>query len=137
MRQRKTKGGALTNDEEREIAERAQYAMRWIENYAPDKFVFKIQDELPKAAEALTACTTRGAAALFQALEKEYPTTGEAMHTLIRSIPVQPGITVAPKDFFVALYTIFLDKDSGPQVGWFLAALPAAYVLKRLKEASA
>jgi lysyl-tRNA synthetase class I len=58
------------------------------------------------------------------------------MHALVRSIPIRPNAKIEPKDFFVALYTIFLAKDSGPQAGWFLAALPRDFVLKRLKEAS-
>ncbi len=48
------KGAALDRDEENELAERAQYALRWIENYAPEKFVFKLHDTLPEPANHLT-----------------------------------------------------------------------------------
>ncbi len=58
------------------------------------------------------------------------------MHALIRSIPTQSGISVGPREFFGALYIIFLGKESGPQAGWFISALPRDFVLKRLQEAS-
>jgi lysyl-tRNA synthetase class I len=64
------------------------------------------------------------------------PSSGEVMHGLIRAIPARPGANVEAKALFTAIYKIFLDKESGPQAGWFLAALPKDFVLKRLKEAS-
>jgi lysyl-tRNA synthetase class 1 len=130
------KGEALTVPEEMEIAERVQYALRWLQSYAPEKFVFKLQDTLPEAASELAPHQKRALGVFLKDLETEYPATGEAMHALVRSIPIRPNAKIEPKDFFVALYTIFLAKDSGPQAGWFLAALPRDFVLKRLKEAS-
>jgi lysyl-tRNA synthetase class I len=35
------------------------------------------------------------------------------------------------------MYILFLNKESGPKAGWFLAALPRDFVLNRLKEAAA
>jgi lysyl-tRNA synthetase class 1 len=132
----KVKGSALTKQEEIEIAERAQYALRWLQNYAPEKFVFKLHDTLPDAAGDLSAAQKEALSALGKDLEMDYPATGEIMHALIRAIPARPGMTVTPKEFFAALYMIFLGKESGPQAGWFLAALPKDFVVRRLQEAS-
>ncbi|TSC69566.1 MAG: lysyl-tRNA synthetase, class I [Parcubacteria group bacterium Gr01-1014_56] len=133
---KKLKGSALTKEEEIEIAERAQYALRWLQNYAPEKYVFKLHDTLPSIATDLTRAQKDTLEALRKDLEMNYPTSGEVMHALIRSVPLRPNLLIEPKDFFVALYTIFLGKDSGPQAGWFLAALPKEFVLGRLHEAS-
>ena len=132
----KIKGSALTKEEEAEIGERAKYAKRWVLGYAPEKFVFKLHGELPEATANLTGTQKEALSALYKDLEAEYPASGEAMHTLIRAIPARGDVSVEPKDFFVALYIIFLGKDSGPQAGWFLYSLPKEFVLKRLKEAS-
>lgn len=131
----KIKNAALTREEEVEIAERAQYALRWLENYAPDKYVFKLQEALPEEV-TLTAAQKRGLGMLYNDLMIDYPQSGEAMHSLIRAIPARPGAEVEAKTLFTSIYKIFLNKESGPQAGWFLAALPKDFVLKRLKEAS-
>ncbi len=133
---RKLKGSELTKAEEMEIAERSQYALRWLDNHAPEKFVFKLHDSLPEAAADLTDAQKEALEVLRKDLEIDYPTSGEVMHALVRTIPTRPNISIEPKDFFVSFYKIFLGKDSGPQAGWFLAALPKDFVLKRLKEAS-
>lgn len=132
----KVKGSPLSKAEEVEIAERAQYALRWLQSYAPEKFVFKLHDTLPDTAKELTHEQKKALGVLLKDLEMEYPATGEAMHALIRAIPVRPAISLEPKEFFTSLYEIFLGKESGPQAGWFLAALPKEFVLRRLKEAS-
>jgi lysyl-tRNA synthetase class 1 len=131
----KIKGSALAKDEEVEIAERAQYALRWLESYAPEKFVFKLQETMPENAN-LSEAQKKGLGILHNDLMIDYPSSGEVMHGLIRAIPARPGANVEAKALFTAIYKIFLDKESGPQAGWFLAALPKDFVLKRLKEAS-
>ncbi len=130
------KGSALNDADKKELEERATYAKRWLDAYAPEKFVFKMQDTLPPMAAGLSAIQKKALHTLLKDLEMEYPPTGEGMHMLVRSIPVRPAISIPPREFFTALYTIFLAKESGPQAGWFLAALPKDFVLKRLKEAS-
>jgi lysyl-tRNA synthetase class 1 len=91
---------------------------------------------LPELAANLSDAQKKALGALAKDLEIEFSTNGEMMHALIRSIPLRPTIAIDPKEFFVALYTIFLAKESGPQAGWFLAALPKDFVVGRLKEAS-
>jgi lysyl-tRNA synthetase class 1 len=49
---------------------------------------------------------------------------------------VKNELSANPKEVFSALYKIFLDKDSGPQAGWFLGSLEKDFVIGRLKEAN-
>jgi lysyl-tRNA synthetase class 1 len=130
----KIKGSVLTKEEQMELAQRVQYAKRWLESYAPQKFVFKLHESLPEAAQNLNESQLKALKILYKDLEIDYPASGEIMHTLLRSIPARPDSTVNPRELFGAIYAVFLGKDSGPQAGWFLAALPKDFVLRRLKE---
>ena len=65
----------------------------------------------------------------------ESPHTGEEIHARLHELKTE--IPIAPKDLFVAIYKIFLNRDSGPKAGWFLSVLPPDFVQQRLKEASA
>jgi lysyl-tRNA synthetase class 1 len=130
------KGSALTTAERDELAERVMYARRWLENYAPEKFVFRLQQTLPESALSLTGAQRNALKALLKDLEMDFPAKGELMHSLIRSIPARPEVSIEPREFFTSIYKLFLDKESGPQAGWFLAALPKDFVLARLREAT-
>ncbi|MCB0311601.1 MAG: hypothetical protein KDD42_10215, partial [Bdellovibrionales bacterium] len=48
---------------------------------------------------------------------------------------VRKSMAIEPKLAFEALYRIFLNRESGPQAGWFLANLDRNFVIKRLQEA--
>jgi lysyl-tRNA synthetase class 1 len=110
-----------------ELAERAEYAKRWLAAYAPEKFVFKLQESLPEAAKSLP---DSGKAAL------------RALHDLIAAKGTMPSgediqAEIHKSKEFKAVYLAFLGKDSGPRAGWFLSSLDREFVLRRLKEASA
>jgi lysyl-tRNA synthetase class 1 len=129
------KGSALTAADKAELAERATYAKRWLEAYAPEKYVFKLQDTLPAAARTLGDAQKAALAALADYVESERELAGERLHARLHEIKEERGLS--PADFFGAIYTVFLDKKQGPQAGWFLASLPREFVLRRLKEVAA
>lgn len=110
-----------------ELDERAAYAKRWLDKYAPEKFVFKLQDRLPEAARALTA-EQKSALTEIRAFIADFTDmpSGEALHAKLHELKE-----------FKAIYLAFLGKDYGPKAGWFLASLPKDFVEKRLAEASA
>ena len=110
-----------------ELAERAEYAKKWLAAYAPEKYVYKLQDTLPEAAQSLTS------------VQKE---ALRAVHDFIAAAPTMPtGEELQAKlhelKEFKAVYKIFLNRESGPRAGWFLSVLPRDFVLKRLEEAVA
>ncbi|MBI3816464.1 hypothetical protein HY285_02895, partial [Candidatus Peregrinibacteria bacterium] len=47
---------------------------------------------------------------------------GPAIHALLHE--VKTAHDILPKELFQPLYRIFLDRDDGPQMGWFLSTLP-------------
>ena len=111
----------------KELEERAAYAKKWLAEYAPEKFVFKLQDTLPPAAKNLSPEQKR-ALAQFADFIKSSPEmkNGEELHQKLHELKE-----------FKAVYLAFLGKESGPKAGWFLSVLDREFVLRRLKEASA
>ncbi|MEK7613225.1 MAG: lysine--tRNA ligase [Patescibacteria group bacterium] len=109
-----------------ELEERAAYAKKWLEAYAPEKYVFKLQDTLPEAANNLTDAQKSAVKALADFIESQSNMpSGEALHTKLHELKE-----------FKAIYLLFLGKESGPKAGWFLSVLPRDFVLRRLHEAS-
>ncbi len=113
------------NADPAELAERAEYAKRWLDAYAPEKFVFKLQETLPEAATSLTAEQKDHLRSLLEFIEsKDGMPSGEELHSKLHEMKE-----------FKAIYLLFLNKDSGPKAGWFLSVLPKEFVTTRLKEA--
>ena len=125
----KLKGEELTDMDIAELDERAVYAKRWLKEYADDKFIFTLQAEIP------TLPITPEQKAALEALGEKISTTdaydGEVLHKLIHEVKEESGLS--PKEFFGAIYTVFLGKDSGPKVGWFLSSLKKDFVMERLR----
>lgn len=119
------KGAPLTAEDREELEERAAYARRWLEQYAPEKYVFKLQDDFPEAARNLTAEQKNAIKSLIEFMEANPNASGEELQSKLHEF----------KEFKV-IYLAFLAKASGPKAGWFLVALDRDFVLKRLKEAA-
>lgn len=128
------KGEALTPPEKAELAERAAYARKWLAEHAPEKYVFKLQEEFPEAARGLSAIQKKAMGALREFFEANPSPSGDEAHYRLHAMKEELGI--APGELFSAIYLLFLAKTSGPKAGWFLSVLPREFVLKRLKEAA-
>ncbi|MDO8518442.1 MAG: lysine--tRNA ligase [bacterium] len=109
-----------------ELAERAVYAKKWLEAYAPEKFIFKLQDTLPDVAKNLNDVQKQALKTLADFIASS-PTmrSGDELHQKLHE-----------SKEFKAVYLAFLGKDHGPKAGWFLSVLDRDFVLKRLTEAS-
>lgn len=116
-----------------ELDERAQYAKKWLAEYAPEKFVFKLQDTLPEVAKNLSEVQKKAMSELVRYIE-QHPAmpNGEELHHKLHVMKEE--VPIKPAELFSALYLLFLAKDHGPKAGWFLSALPRGFVLKRLCE---
>ena len=108
-----------------ELQERASYAKKWLDAYAPEKFVFKLQDTLPDVAKNLTDAQKQALKVLadFIASRSAMP-SGDEIHQKLHELKE-----------FKAVYLAFLGKDHGPKAGWFLSVLDRNFVLQRLTEA--
>lgn len=127
------KGAPLTERDRRELDVRMADAHKWLQTYAPPAYRFEVQAQLPEAARRLSAEQRRFLADLVPLVEPD--ASGEALHAVIHALKGEHRL--APKAAFGAIYLAFLGKESGPQAGWFLAALDRQFVVRRLREAAA
>ncbi len=114
------------NADRAELDERAAYAKKWLEAYAPEKYVFKLQETLPDVAKNLTDVQKKALQEILRYIVVfETMPSGEDLHSKLHELKE-----------FKAIYLAFFGKDHGPKAGWFLSSLPKEFVVKRLEEAS-
>ncbi len=126
----KTKGAGLTEDEIQKLEERARYAKYWLATYAPEEFKYELQEEMPDVVLSGMQKKALASLAEYMAVER----AGEDLHAHLHELKTE--IPISPKELFQAIYRIFLNRDSGPKAGWFLAGLPRDFVIARLLEAT-
>jgi lysyl-tRNA synthetase class 1 len=127
----KMKEGKLTDIDVAELDDRIKYAKHWLKEYADDKFIFTLQTTLPEAATSLTESQLSALAILSDKIASFDSIDGQVLHELIHEVKAESGLT--PQEFFGAIYTVLLGKDSGPKVGWFLSTLDKEFLVKRLR----
>jgi lysyl-tRNA synthetase class 1 len=125
----RAKGNKLTEEEIEKLDERARYAKFWLANYAPEEFKYELQKEMPDVE--LSSVQKKSLATLSDFIHAG-KSSGEEIHERLHEMKAE--IPIPPKELFQALYRIFLNRDSGPKAGWFLAGLPREFVLARLRE---
>jgi len=127
----KMKEAPLTDEDKKEIVLRSDYAKRWLDGYADDKFVFTLAKKIPESADSLSAAQKDALELFAEKLEAAKDYDGQTIHELTHEVKEESGLT--PQEFFSAIYTVFLDKDHGPKVGWFLSTLDKEFVITRLR----
>lgn len=127
----KIKGSSLTPEEVRLLEERETYALYWLSTYAPEQYLYRLQETLPEGVVLSTE--QKHALALLADFIAEAPRDGEALHQRLHELKTEAPI--APRELFAALYRVFLNRDSGPKAGWFLSVLPRDYVERQLRQA--
>jgi len=127
------KGAPLTEQDRTELLARIRDAQRWLARWAPDRYRFTVQPHLPEAAQRLSPAQRALLARLADFLEATQP-SGEAIQARIHQLKTELGLS--PEEAFGAVYLAFLGRGSGPQAGWFLAALDRTFVIGRLREAA-
>ncbi len=125
----RTKGSPLTEEEIRSLEGRARYAKYWLEHYAPEEFKYELQKEMPSVQLSDIQKKALGTLAQFM---QEGEHNGEDIHACLHEM--KTSVPIKPTELFQALYRVFLNRDSGPKAGWFLAGLDRDFVIKRLTE---
>jgi lysyl-tRNA synthetase, class I len=115
------------------LRQRATYAQRWLETFAPEDLRFSIQEQLPAAAHELTPEQGHALKRLSERLQAGM--SGEQIHQLIYAIKDELG--GKPDLLFKAIYMALLGKAQGPRAGWFLSTLETTFVKQRFAEAAA
>ena len=101
-------------------------AKYWLSKYAPENIKFSLTDKDFLLTESQKSI-------LQEFLDKisNSEWTSESIHALIYSIIGERN--AAPKDIFTLFYRVFIDKDKGPRLGYFLASMDKNYVINRIK----
>jgi lysyl-tRNA synthetase class 1 len=115
------------------LRQRAAYAQRWLDTFAPEELRFQVQTELPPVSHDLTHEQQLALQRLGERLQPGM--TGEQIHQLIYALKDELG--VRPDLLFKAIYTVLLGKSQGPRAGWFLSTLDPHFVKQRFAEAAA
>lgn len=123
------KGSPLAPEEVLLLEERETYALYWLSTYAPEQYIYRLQDTVPEGL-ALSD-EQKHALGLLADYIAEAPRNGEEIHQRLHELKTEAPI--APRELFAALYRVFLNRDSGPKAGWFLSVLPRDYVERQLR----
>lgn len=117
---------AVKNQKESILNELA-YIDRWLELYAPEKVKFAVLKVLPviEISDIAETFLTE----LVIDLEKS-DMQPESIHNSVYESAVKTDLK--PAEAFKLIYQLFIGKDYGPKIGFFLSCLPKEFVLQRL-----
>ncbi len=128
------KGSPLTAAESAELERRLAAVRAWLDAYAPETALFRLQESLPDDAREFTDTERAYLTALADRAEADWPATGEQWQDLIFGTAVDQHMS-SNRAAFGLLYAAFLGRKNGPRAGWLLATLDRELVLRRLREA--
>lgn len=115
--------GEKVNDPEG-VAYLKRYVENWIDfGYVPQEFIFKFS---PKRIDRLTP----ELAAFAERLDRTM--TDEGIHNLVYEVARERGVN--PSDFFKALYSTLIDKDSGPKLGRLIVTIGTNKIKQTLRD---
>lgn len=133
------KGHELTKADKAELKERLFYIEKWLSEYAPDSYVYKVtEDEIPESAYNLSEeqkAFLKKMAEMLRSVHSKKTDVGELLHSKTHRLVKESGLS--PREAFPAIYHSLLGKAFGPQVGWFLEALDRKFIIERFEEVSA
>ncbi|UOY10361.1 lysine--tRNA ligase [Methanonatronarchaeum sp. AMET6-2] len=126
--------GHWNQDMDREqLDEWISKARTWVEEHAPEKARFQIQQELPPETEELNKKQAEFLKELAKKIQEENY-SDEQLNTEIYNTFKKKDLN--PREAFAAIYISILGRASGPRAAWFLLSMDQEFVTKRLKKAS-
>ncbi len=125
------KGSELSAAEKQELALRIKYAQKWLASLAPEQYRFELGDY--SAEYELDDVEKKILADIVDFLTQNPKATGHDIHTHLHALKEE--LKVEPKKLFQVFYRVLLHRESGPQLGFMLAALPHEETVQTLKKA--
>ncbi len=114
------------------LKQRVDCVRYWLSGFAPEEVKFSVCQEMPSLE--LSEQERSFLKQILPILE-ESAWEGDKIHDAVYEGAKRTGI--GPKGGFQAFYKIFINKKSGPRLGYFLSTLPKEFVIKRVGEAVA
>jgi lysyl-tRNA synthetase class 1 len=111
------------------IGRELNYVKKWLDKYAPDSIKFEVQKDMSKVD-----ITSEQAKFLDKLSSKMEATNMQAdkIHEAVYDSAV--ATELKPAEAFKVLYRLFIDKDQGPKIGFFLSHLDKDFVLNRIAQ---
>ncbi len=113
------------------IVSELNYVASWLESYAPEDIKFSVCDSLPDIT------LTNSDKSLLGGIHSELVESDmspEIIHGIVYKVAEDVG--VKPADAFRLIYQLFINKQQGPKIGFFLSSLDKDFVLNRLARKS-
>lgn len=112
------------------IVAELSFIQEWLDKWAPEDVKFTVQSETRRTD--FSQDEQDYFSALANVLESApADADGEWFHKAIYAF--KGTSPVDPKNLFVSLYKLIINKSSGPRAGWFLSLLPRDWLIKRLR----
>ena len=105
------------------------YIKNWIDRYAPENIKFEIQKKLPELE--ISKSQGQFLVGLLDKIESSAMQADE-IHEAIYDSAIASDLK--PAEAFKLIYRLFLNKDQGPKVGFFLSSLDKEFVLNRIAQ---
>lgn len=129
---RELKGSKLTELELEILNERVEYARLWLKEYAPLKFVFAYQEEIPYEVTTLNKDQKEFLAQMVNKLSTNL--NGEELQTLLYEVAKAGNGPVSKA--FGAVYISLLGKSFGPRAGYLMLDIGIYKVKQRFAQVS-
>lgn len=110
------------------LKERVKCVRYWLDHFAPDSVRFSISESPPELE--LNDVERKFLLSLIDSFSN-LPWEGDAIHNAVYECAREAGLS--PRKAFQLLYKIFIDRTSGPRLGYFLSTLDRDFVVKRLE----
>ncbi len=107
------------------LSDEIETAKYWLSKYAPENMKFALTDK-----KFLLTGDQRNIITEFLNKINTATWDSDTIHGIIYGIIGERK--AQPKDIFTLFYRIFIDKDKGPRLGYFLASMDKNYVINRL-----
>ena len=128
------KGSKLTKEDIEEVDLRLEYAKKWLETCGPEKYIYKIYDDVPSSANSLNSEQKNFLSVLASFLKDNQSADGETIQGFIHE--KKNELEMQPIDIFRSIYVSLLGKESGPKAGWLMEALDNQFLLDRFDKVS-
>ena len=109
-------GRPLRPAEKEALTERLSVAADWLKKYAPEKYLFSFADHSQEASFSPEEKSYFKEIAAFLAGQP----SGDAIQKQFHEIKTRDSLQ--PRALFAPFYRLFFGKESGPQLGFFMAA---------------
>ncbi|RLF48738.1 MAG: lysine--tRNA ligase [Thermoplasmata archaeon] len=112
------------------LRDRIERVKNWVEKHAPERLKFSILPSLPQLD---LSTEERNALCCMVNLLENIPWKADKIHSLVYECASRAGVEA--RSLFSIIYSVFLGKDYGPRLGYFLSYLGREFVVSRIREA--